>query len=154
MDMKNSINSEKIRDSFMVKKLKKIFLDWNIIFFKFINLKKNKIKLSKINLYKNTYIYFFKTIKKLNLFLKLNKSIWDNKINVLSINYNGYYLNYNVMVRWKFSNILFEKVYINLFIKLICGLIIKLLLNFIIKILMFIKYNFITINIQKKCLNI
>lgn len=148
MDMKNNINIEKSRDSFMLKKLKDIFFNWNIIFFKLTNLKKNKIKLSKINLYKNTFIFFFLNIKKLNLLLKINKNIWENKLNVLSINLNGYYLNYNVLVRWNFSNIIFEKVYINLFIKLICGLIIKVLLNLIIKSLFFIKYNFIAVNMH------
>jgi len=150
MDMKNNINIEKSRDSFMLKKIKDIFFKWNIIFFKLKNLKKNKIKLSKIKLYKNTFIFYYKNIKKLNLLLKINKNIWENKINVLSINYNGYYLNYNVIVRWKFSNILFEKVYINLFIKLICGLIIKLLLNLLMKSLFFIKYNFIAVNMNFK----
>jgi len=150
MDMKNNINIEKSRDSFMLKKIKDIFFKWNIIFFKLTNLKKNKIKLSKIKLYKNTFIFYYKNIKKLNLLLKINKNIWENKINVLSINYNGYYLNYNVIVRWKFSNILFEKVYINLFIKLICGLIIKLLLNLLMKSLFFIKYNFIAVNMNFK----
>jgi len=150
MDMKNNINIEKSRDSFMLKKIKDIFFKWNIIFFKLTNLKKNKIKLSKIKLYKNTFILYYKNIKKLNLLLKINKNIWENKINVLSINYNGYYLNYNVIVRWKFSNILFEKVYINLFIKLICGLIIKLLLNLLMKSLFFIKYNFIAVNMNFK----
>ena len=150
MDMKNNINIEKSRDSFMLKKIKDIFFKWNIIFFKLTNLKKNKIKLYKIKLYKNTFIFYYKNIKKLNLLLKINKNIWENKINVLSINYNGYYLNYNVIVRWKFSNILFEKVYINLFIKLICGLIIKLLLNLLMKSLFFIKYNFIAVNMNFK----
>jgi len=50
MDMKNNINIEKSRDSFMLKKIKDIFFKWNIIFFKLTNLKKNKIKLSKIKL--------------------------------------------------------------------------------------------------------
>lgn len=149
IDIKYDINFEKSRDSFIIKKLKNIFLKWNIIFFKLINLKKKKIKISKINLSKNTFIFFFKNIKNLNIVLQKNKTIWEKKINVLSINYNGYYINFNIIERWKFSKEIIEKIYINLFIKLICGLIIKILLNLIIKSLFYIRYNFITLNLQK-----
>lgn len=149
MDIKYDINFEKSRDSFIIKKLKNIFLKWNIIFFKFINLKKKKIKISKINLHKNTYIFFYKNIKSFNFVLKRNRNIWEKKINILSINYNGYYMNYGVIEKWKFSINIIEKVYINLFIKLICGLIIKVLLNLIIKSLFYIRYNFINLHLYK-----
>lgn len=154
MNVRKNMMLEKERNSFMLKKMKEIFFKWNIIFFKLINLRKKKIKISKINLCKNTYIYFYKNIKKLNILLKINKNSWDNKLNILSINFNGYNLNYDLIKKWKFSNNIFEKVYINLFIKLICGLIIKVLLNLLLKSVFYIKYNFININLQKKCLNI
>ncbi len=143
MDIKNNINLERGRESFMLKKLQEIFLKWDINFFKITNLKKKKIKLSKINLYNNTFLFNFPNIKKLNIWLHTNKNILEKKLNVLNINYNGYNLNYNVILRWKFSKIIIEKVYINLFIRLICSLIIKVLLNIIIKSLLFIKYNYI-----------
>lgn len=154
MDIINNVSLDKSRNSFVLRKLKKIFFNWNIVFFKFLNLRKNKIQIIKINLYKNTFMFFFKNIKNLNLLYKVNKNIWDLKLNVLSINFNGFYLNYNIMKKWKFSNNIFEKIYINLFIKLICGLVIKILLNLLLKSLFFFKYNFININLQKKCLNI
>ena len=154
MNMKTDMSLEKSRNSFILKKIKSIFFNWNIIFFKLVNLRKNKIKISKINLYKNTYIFFYKNLKKLNLLFKINKNIWENKLNVLSINYNGYNLNYNILKKWKFSNNIFEKVYINLYIKLICSLIIKVLLNLLLKSILYIKYNFINLDLQKKCLNI
>ena len=146
VEVRKSLNLEKHLNSFMIKKLKDIFLKWNIIFFKLVNLRKNKIKISKINLYKNTFIFFFTNLKKLNIFLDVLKK----KINVLNINFNGYILNYDLLEKWNFSNILFEKIYINLYLKLICGLVIKVLLNLLLKSLIFIKYNFI----NKKCLNI
>lgn len=147
MELKNSLTIVKSRNSFMLKKLSNIFFNWNIIFFKYINLKKNKLNISKINLFKNTFIFFFKEFKKLNIFFQLNKNFLEKKINILSINYNGYYLSHNILSRWKFSNIIFEKVYINLFIKLICGVVISLLLLLLLKSLFFIKYNLINLNL-------
>lgn len=134
---------EKGRNSFILKKIKKIFFTWNIIFFKLVNLRKNKIKITKIKLHNNTFIFFFNDINKLNYLFNLNVDLWENKMNVLSINYNGFYLNYFIVKKWKFSKNIFEKVYINFFIKLMCSLIIKLLLNLILKSMFYIRYNYI-----------
>lgn len=101
MNMKRKMSLEKVRNSFIEKKMKNIFFKWNIIFFRLYNLRKNKIKISKIN--------------------ELD-------------------INYNILKKWRFSNILFEKVYINLYIKLICSLIIKVLMNLLLKSMFYIKF--------------
>ena len=70
---------------------------------------------------------------------------------MLSINYNGYYINYEIIKKLNFSNLIFEKVYINLIIKLICSLIIKVLLNILIKSILYlnIKYSLLNLEVQK-----
>lgn len=140
---------EKGRNSFILRKIKDIFFNWNIIFFKLLNLRKNKIKITKIKLHNNTFVFFFKDINKLNLLLGNNSDLWEKKMNILSISYNGFYLNYFIMKKWKFSKNIFEKVYINFFIKLICSLIIKLLLNLILKSMFYIRFNYINLLLVK-----
>lgn len=140
--VKNDLSIEKVRNSFILKKMKKIFFNWNIIFFKLINLRKNKIKIAKIKLYSNTYVFNYLNLKNLNKFFKLNKELIKKNINILGINYNGYYINYNLIKRWNFSNILFEKVFFNLFNKLILSLVIKILFVILYKLLYYIKFNF------------
>lgn len=143
MDMNNDINLEFVRNSFMEKKLKKIILKWDISFFKLVNLRKHKLRLSKIKLFNNAYGFSFTDIKNLNKMFKLNENIFVKKINILSIINNGYYINYNILKSWKFSNILFEKIYINLLIKLIFGLIIVIFFLLLYKLLNYIRFSFL-----------
>jgi hypothetical protein len=146
--IKNELYLEKMRNSFILLKLKKIFVKWDINFFKLINLRKKKIKITKLNVSKNTYFFFFFKLKKLNYFFNFNKEGINNNINFFEINYNGFYLNYQFLKRWNFSNLFFGKVFFNFFFDLLLSLLLKFIYILLCKFLFFLRFNFIILKIK------
>ena len=149
LSMKNTLSLERVNNSFVLKKLKDIFFNWNIVFFKFINLRKNKINLLKLKLNKNSYLLNFNFMKSLNIYLFSNKILLENKINIEFITFNGYFLNNNFLKLNNYTNILFEKKYFFLFIYLFLGLWIKVLFFFYCKIIYHLRSNFLMLKIHK-----
>lgn len=146
--IKNTLSLEKVRNSFILEKLKNILFKWDINFFKLINLRKEKIKISKLLISKNTFFLPFFNLKKLDQFLKLNKEGINLNINIFEINLNGFYLNCNFLKRWNFSKIFFEKLFFNLFYELLLCQFIKMFYILLCKLLFYLKFNFIILKIK------
>ena len=151
--LKNYINIEishnaefyKVASSFNVNSLKKILFNWNIVFFKFINLKKSKDKNNIANSlirYNNTYYGGFLELQSLLIFFKNNNHVWKNKINVLHVCYNGYFLNFKKLEIFGFQSNLLTQVYFIFFLQKLVSLWVKMFFFFITKLLFYIKYNF------------
>jgi len=140
-DMRNTLLLEKNRNSFIVRKIKKIFLNWNIDFFRWKNFQKNKINIAKINFYKNSFIFYFSNWTDLTILLNENKEIWKKKLIIKSVNYNGYFLNWNYLKKCK--EIFFEKYYFLFYINFLIEFMLKVIIILLLKVIYYIRFNYL-----------
>lgn len=127
INKKSNTNIHSIENSFNLKSFFSIISSWNLKFFKL----KNSSNLIFIN--KDNYILKYFSLKQLFLFLKLNENLFFNKLNLLHISYNGFFLNYNCIL--KYNYIYFNHIYFVYFLKLILSLIFNLFLILILKLI-------------------
>ncbi len=102
---------------------------------------KNNIANSLIR-YNNTYYGGFLELQSLLIFFKNNNHVWKNKINVLHVCYNGYFLNFKKLEIFGFQSNLLTQVYFIFFLQKLVSLWVKMFFFFITKLLFYIKYNF------------